>query len=108
MIEVIISDEDGELGRITLERLTDHADSSSDYSVRFAVERIGAVGLHQRSLYNFPRLRYNVLALLLQALQTLDKNELELEDGISASDMARRQHRTLPALQAWKSRLRHN
>ena len=98
MIKVILIGEEGELGKITLEKITDHPDGSADYSARFAVDRVGAVGIHQRRLDNFPRLEYNVLALLLQALNTLDESELRLEDGISPSDMARQVRGLGPAL----------
>lgn len=113
MIEVRIVKTDGEheeaLGIIRIESMTPgYNHLPCDYSVRFAVERAGAVGLHQRQIIGFPRLKYNVLGLLTQALATLDPKELELEDGTSASDLARRQHRPLQALQAWASQLRHH
>ena len=101
MIEVDISQDQRELGKVKIENLETHDDGTADYSVQFAVERCGAVGLHQRVIRNFPRTKYNALALLLQALNTLEPSELELESGIDSSDMARRQHRALPAFQAW-------
>lgn len=107
MIEVRISDEGGELGKITLEKITDHPDGTADYSARFAVDRVGAVGIHQRHLDNFPRLEYNALALLLQALNTLTEQELRLEDGISPPDMAGEKRRTFAEIQAWEGKL-HN
>ena len=82
MIEVIIRHKGSgvELGRIDIENLTEDADADvADYSVRFGVERIGSVGVHQRGVLAFPRKKYNVLALLRQALATLEPNELELE-----------------------------
>ena len=79
MIKVILIGEEGELGKITLEKITDHPDGSADYSARFAVDRVGAVGMHQRVIHGFPRTEYNVLALLLQALNTLEPEELSLE-----------------------------
>lgn len=105
MIEVIISDEEGELARITLEKITDHPDGTADYSARYAVERGNAVGIHQRRLDNFPRLEYNALALLLQALNTLDESELRLEDGTSASDLGGEERGVSSALQTWTSKL---
>lgn len=48
-----------------------------DYSVRFGVHKGEGLGLHQRGITNFPRTKYNVLALLLQALNTLEPRELE-------------------------------
>lgn len=108
MIEVTISDEGGELGKVTLEKITDHPDGTADYSARFAVDRLGAVGIHQRRLDNFPRLEYNSLALLLQALNTLTESELRLEDGISPPDMARQERGALSEIQAWTGKLRHH
>ena len=107
MIEVTISDEGGELGKITLEKIADHPDGSADYSARFAVDRVGAVGIHQRHLDNFPRLEYNALALLLQALNTLTEQELRLEDGISPPDMARQERGALSEIQAREGKLHH-
>ena len=81
MIEVIIRHKgaDVELGRIEIENVSDSAGEMGHYSVRFAVERIGRVGLHQRGILDFPRTKYNVLALLLQALNTLVPEDLELD-----------------------------
>lgn len=108
MIKVILIGEEGELGKITLEKITDHPDGSADYSARFAVDRCGAVGIHQRRLDNFPRLEYNSLALLLQALNTLTEQELRLEDGISPPDMARQERGTLSEIQAGEGKLHHH
>ena len=101
MIEVALTAKGGklELGRIRIENTTVHEDGTADYSVQFAVERCGAVGLHQRVIRYFPRTEANVLGLLTAALQTLDESELRLEDGTSASDLARRQFGTLPEIQ---------
>lgn len=101
MIEVTIKDDYGELGRIRI----DHIDGTelADYTVEFAIDRHRAVGLHARSIRSFPRTKYNALALLKQALETLDPRELELERGTSASDLARRFRRVIPAFQARKS-----
>ena len=82
MIEVVIRHKESgaELGRITIENLTDDGNADvADYSVQFGVEKIGSVGLHRRGVLAFPRKQYNVLALLRQALATLEPAELELE-----------------------------
>lgn len=83
MIEVLIRHKGSqtELGRIEIENISDEASDLGDYSIKFAVERVAAVGLHRRSMLAFPRRRYNVLGLLLQALNTLAPDELRLEDG---------------------------
>ena len=106
MIVVTLADEHGELGRIEIERIEDFPDDSADYAARFAVERAGAVGLHRRPIYRFPRTHTNILGLLLAALNTLTEEELTLEDGTSASDLERRQRGTLPEIQGGESRLR--
>lgn len=84
MIEVVIrhKESQAELGRIEIEDVTiggNKTDDIGDYSVRIGVERIGSVGIIQRGLIRFPRRRYNVLALLKQALETLEPEDLELD-----------------------------
>ena len=103
MIEVTLTlNNKTELGRIKIINLLEERDDDlSDYSVQFAVERCGAVGLHQRAIHDFPRTKYNVLALLFQALKTLDESELKLEDGVDSSDLARRQRSLGREVQGW-------
>ena len=86
MIEVIIrhAGSEVELGRIEIENLETGDEEFGNYSVRFGVDRNEAVGLHQRAMLNFPRDQYNVLGLLLQALNTLEPGELELDGDIKA------------------------
>jgi hypothetical protein len=81
MIEVTITHVGSgvELGRVTIENVQMNDDGSADYSVRFGVDRHDAFGVHQRGIFGFPRKRYNAFGLLLQALNTLDPGELELE-----------------------------
>lgn len=109
MIEVALTTQGGnlELGKIRIENIEIHDDGTADYSVQFAVERCGAIGLHQRTIWHFPRTEANVLGLLMAALTTLDESELRLEDGLDASDLARRQRGTLPALQRGEGGLHH-
>lgn len=84
-------DGDHEAAKITIEKLVFKTDGTADYSVRFAVDRgTGHVGIHQRVVEDFPRTKYNVLGLLALALQTLSPEELSLEHGTAASDLARR------------------
>lgn len=79
MIEVVIRHKESgaELARIDIENLSGVGTETADYSVRFGVEKGDSVGIHQRGIFNFPRTRYNVLALLLQALNTLRPEDLE-------------------------------
>lgn len=83
-IEVIIRHKESgtKLAHIDIENLSEEPSEYADYSVRFGVERIKSVGVHQRSMLNFPRLKYNVLGLVLQALNTLEPSELELEGDL--------------------------
>lgn len=68
-----------ELGYLTIENVQMNDDGTADYSVRFGVDRHEAFGVHQRGMFGFPRTKYNVFGLVLQALNTLDPKELELE-----------------------------
>src|SRR3954454_7002618 len=92
-----------ELARIEIRNIRKIGDISN-YSVKYAVERGMAVGIHQRGIDEFPRLRYNVLALVLQALNTLSPKELELEDDFNPdeapvpTDLARRLGRALRSI----------
>lgn len=88
-----------EIAYIRIENVDSHPDGTADYAVHIAVDRAqGAVGLHKRPVMNFPRTKYNVLGLLLQALNTLEPSELELERDTSTSDLARRFGRIRGAL----------
>lgn len=97
MIEVIILKDDEPLAHVQIKKVVESVDGQfADYSVKYAVERGSAVGLHQRSIDLFPRMHYNVLALVRQALLTLEPKELKLEDGFDvdeasvSQDLARR------------------
>lgn len=79
MIEVRITHDGDEIGLIKIERVDDRLSGAADYSVQFGVERIASVGTHRRGILNFPRREYNVLALLRQALATLEPDDLRLE-----------------------------
>ncbi len=97
-IYVKIESSDGELARIEIENAGGNL-YEGEYIVRFAVSRGKEwVGLHNRSFGAFPRTQYNVLALLMQALNTLDPKELELESDVDPSDLEREVRRALPAL----------
>ena len=82
MLEVIVrhTESKAELAKITIENVSDDGDGEfANYSVRFGVEKGQSVGIHQRGILNFPRKKYNVFALLLQALNTIDPSELEFD-----------------------------
>lgn len=95
MIEVIIRHKNStvEIARIEIEHVSEDQEAEyGDYSVRYAVERIIGVGIHQRGIFHFPRTRYNVLGLLLQALNTLDPHELELDAPLPSDEYKRASH----------------
>lgn len=109
MIEVIIRHvgSETELGKITIENVGGD-EELADYSVRFGVERVKFVGVHQRGIYAFPRKRYNVFGLLLQALNTLEERDLELDGEVDSSDMARRFRRARLKIQRGENRRNRN
>jgi hypothetical protein len=94
----ITGDSGDELGRIDIEKLSQTLNGHADYSVRYAVDRVHAIGLHGRVIGGFDPFKYNVLGLLRLALENLTEEELRHEDGVYPTDMARGQRRTLPAL----------
>lgn len=107
MIEVEIKLNGEILARMEIKSESLAEEDLADYSVKYAVERGSAIGLHKRMLYGFPRKRYNALALLRQALMTLEEKELELERGFDpdatnendrSADLARRLGRALRSL----------
>src|SRR5688572_1965267 len=84
MIEVVINHKESgaELGRIEIENVTIGAtvfDDVADFSVRIGVNKIHSIGIIQRGIVRFYRRKYNVLALLKQALETLEPEDLELD-----------------------------
>lgn len=112
MIEVIILKNGEPLGHIEIKNLDGETGAPlADYSVKFAVERGSAVGLHARHVDLFPRRQYNVLALVRQALMTLEPKELKLEEGFDvdeatvSTDLARRLRGALREIQAGVRRL---
>lgn len=84
-------DDEHEYFHVSIVLIQTNADGTADFSVRFGIDREGARGLHQRPVFGFPITKYNKLALLKIALDTLDPSELELEHPTAAPDLARRQ-----------------
>ncbi len=80
MIQVSIRENSKEYALITIEKLETFPDGTADYSVKFVAHRGTAIGIHQRVLHYFPHRKYNVLAMLKQALETLSESELEMEE----------------------------
>jgi hypothetical protein len=112
MIEVFICLNEEPLGYIKIANTGESIDDTSNYLVQFGIDRGSSVGVHSRLLHFFPRKKYNVFALLLQALQTLNEKELELESGydidspeaLVPADLARRFSGTVREIQAKFSR----
>lgn len=90
-----------ELGRITIENVQMNDDGTADYSIRFGVDRHEAVGIHQRALFGFPREKYNVFALLLQALSTMEPDELRLDGDLSSKQPLKKELGS--RLRKWRS-----
>jgi hypothetical protein len=111
MIEVIILKNGEPLATVEIKNVQVHSDGTADYRVLFAVERGSAVGIHRRPIFRFPRKRLNALALLRQALNTLDEKELELERDFNpdettvSTDLARRLRGAMREIQREVSRL---
>lgn len=102
MITVTVTKSGGkhELARIEIENVADQAGETGQYSVRFAVDTGSGVAIYQRRIDSFSRRRYNVLALLRIALDTLVEQELSLDrdldqDARCASNLERRLPRSM-------------
>lgn len=80
MITVTVTKSGGrhELARIEIENLSP-AGETGEYSVRFVVDTGSGPAIYQRRIDSFYRRRYNVLALLRIALDTLMEQELSLD-----------------------------
>jgi len=105
MLRCSVTQDDDELCFIEIENVGGTS-AEGDYVVRFVSSRGTAIGIHSRSIRQFPRTKYNSLALLLQALNTLSESELELESDYSGR-MARQERRAVPEIQAGEGEL-HN
>lgn len=110
MIEVDIKLDGKTIGNIKIIRQPspERGNQFGDYEVRYVIERGEATGLHKRFILHFPRKQYNVFALLLQALNTLNEKDLKLERDFDpdkapvSTDVARRLGRTVQAIQRRK------
>ena len=99
MITCRITDDDGrELALVRMERLGSPTEMG-DYSFQLGVNTGEGWAVYQRSVDQFPRRRYNVLALLRVALSSLEEKELSLDrdpdqspppDARRTSDLVRR------------------
>lgn len=101
MITVTVTKSGGkhELARIEIENVTGSAQETGEYSVRFVVDTGSGPAIYQRRIDSFYRRRYNVLALLRIALETLMEQELSL-DRDPYQD-ARRENRSRKSLPRW-------
>ena len=114
MIEVLVLKNSQPIAKVEIKNVETNEDDTADYSVRFAVERGSAVGLHRRLIFRFPRKRLNALALVRLALESLNEKELELERDFDpdeapvSPDMARGFRAALREIQGGFSRLHHH
>lgn len=106
MIEVTAFDDDGnELAQLRITRVSEQESGECLYVVAVAVDRMGAIGLHSKTFLH-DRTKGNTLALIKAALNSLDEEHMEFENGkVGPSDLARRKRGALGAVQAWKGRL---
>ena len=79
MITVVVTGTHGELARIQDRERNRQCQETGTYSVRLAVQTGSGIAVYQRRIDSFFRRRYNVLALLRIALETLDEKELSLD-----------------------------
>lgn len=80
MIEVSIKSGDYEVALIRITNLEDSLDPElGNYSIEFGVDTIAGFAVYQRSIEAFPRKKFNALALVRQALMTLEEKELSLD-----------------------------
>jgi hypothetical protein len=87
MISVVIQDEDGLLGEMRIEQI-----GPQEYSIQYAADSgAGWVDAKQRVLYGFEAEKYNVLALVSEALNVLDLADMVMTDASRSGHLARRQ-----------------
>lgn len=85
MIRVKIKVGNREIALIRITNLEDSDDPEfGNYSIEFGVDTAEGFAVYQRSIEAFPRRKYNALALLRQALNTLDEKELRLDGDIDS------------------------
>lgn len=85
MILVTITSGDHELGLVRITNLEDSDDPEyGNYSIELGVDTAAGFAVYQRSIESFPRKKFNALALLRQALNTLEEKELRLDGDITA------------------------
>lgn len=88
MIKVLVylNDESHQLAELQISRLEtmDNNDGVYEYNVQIAVDRVSNVQYIQRTIWH-RRDIYNVLGLLLEALESLDFDSLLLDDKIPAN-----------------------
>lgn len=91
-VSATIDNHGGEIAQIRIEKVEDYPDGTADYVVEFGVNNGQLTeSFYRRRVEHFPRTKYNILGLLAISLQTLTPEELSLEPGTEASDLARRQ-----------------
>jgi hypothetical protein len=90
VVSIMVTPDPGEsgmrkTGSISIEEIGVHReDGTADYVVKFSADRVSGTGYHRRAIHRFPKDQFNHLALLRQALMTLDEEELR-HDGKTLS-----------------------
>ncbi len=102
MIHVVIQEGGKVLGELRIECLTPFSTHGvDDYSIEFAADNGGGwVDLRRRVLYGFKATKYNALALVSEALNLLELNEMEYDvaPDTGPGRMARQKRGARPAL----------
>lgn len=113
MIRVVITHEGKhggtfELGQIRINRVPEKGapddEENGDYFVEMSVKRGDDLGLYRRPLPSFPRLKFNVMGLIMEALAQFTDNEEAFNlDDRGTSDVARRRQGVMRRIQRRKS-----
>lgn len=71
------------VGEVRIERIRENEDGTCNYTVQLGVDKNGALGIHSKLVYKFPRNTSNALALLLAALTTLTEEDFQLDQPLT-------------------------
>jgi len=90
MITVLVEEDGEQVGEMRIECLALHANGTADYSIEFAADSGGGwVDLKSRVLYGFKHTKYNRLALVSEALNLLNLQDMEMTDAGHSGCVAR-------------------
>lgn len=107
MIEVAVRMDDGEstvpLANIRIKNYHRGSPDEGNYKVEIMVQHGDRIGLYTKQISGFDREHLNILALIKEALNQLDDEQLGLDSGALTADMARRQHSAMREIQSFFS-----